>query len=168
MPANPVIALAAPDDVPGLCEVLIDAVVHGASVGWTTPPVTAEAESWWNRRLVDPDVIVWVARIDGVVVGTVSLVLEPRANGRHRAEVSKLMVHSSQRGRGLGRILMHTLEAWAVANGRSLLLLDTETGSAAERLYAKWGWNAWGTVPGYAISEDGTASGTTFFMKRLP
>ena len=67
------------------------------------------------------------------------LSLESRPNGHHRAEVRKLLVHRRARGRGLGTALMQRAEQDALALGRTLLLLDTETGSAAETLYLSSG-----------------------------
>ena len=55
----------------------------------------------------------------------------------------------------------------ALALGRPLLLLDTESGSAAERLYLSSGWVAFGSVTGHAFRADGSLSDTTFMVKHL-
>jgi GNAT superfamily N-acetyltransferase len=154
--------------VHGLVDVLIDSVAGGASVGWTAPPSRVEAETWWREQLAASNLEVWIARDDaGRILGTVSLQLATKKNGRHRAEVAKLMVHRDGRGQGISTKLMGVLEAFALEQGRTLLLLDTETGSLAESLYKRWGWQVYGKVEGYTIADDGSMSGSTFMLKRL-
>ena len=46
-------------------------------------------------------------------------------------------------------------------------MLDTVTGSDAERLYQRLGWTRVGVVPDYAHWPDGGLCDTTFFYKRL-
>jgi hypothetical protein len=49
-----------------------------------------------------------------------------------------------------------------------LLTLDTRSGEAGERLYARMGWVKFGEVPDYAINPDNNGfHGATFFYKRL-
>nr|BFE79064.1 hypothetical protein GCM10020093_016650 [Planobispora longispora] len=110
---------------------------------------------------------VWVCRDTGGISATISLVLTGKPNGRHRAEIVKLMVHPGARGRGLARRLLATAEAAAAEAGIALLLLDTETGSAAEHLYLAEGWTRYGIVPAYAASPDGPLKDCSFFYKRL-
>jgi hypothetical protein len=62
---------------------------------------------------------------------------------------------------------MSRAEEEAARRGRSLLLLDTESGSPAERLYASRGWSVVGVVDGYAARPDGRLAGTTIMAKRL-
>ncbi|GAA4353558.1 hypothetical protein [Angustibacter luteus] len=59
------------------------------------------------------------------------------------------------------------LTADAVGLGRTLLVLDTETGSDAESLYARRGWRRVGSIEDFALTPDGALSGTTIFSKRL-
>ncbi|HET7338164.1 MAG TPA: GNAT family N-acetyltransferase, partial [Candidatus Dormibacteraeota bacterium] len=98
-------------------------------------------------------------------VGTVQLGFAQFPNGRHRAEVAKLLVHSSMRRRGLATGLMNAAEEHARRAARTLLFLDTETGSAAEILYRKLGWTVAGVIPGFAYRPDGQLRPTTFFYK---
>jgi hypothetical protein len=55
----------------------------------------------------------------------------------------------------------------AVDCGRTLLVLDTVTGSDAERLYARLGWVRVGTIPDYALLSHGGLWGTTLYYKAL-
>ena len=46
-------------------------------------------------------------------------------------------------------------------------VLDTVTGSDAERLYTRLGWTRVGEIPDYALFPDGGPCATTFFYKAL-
>jgi hypothetical protein len=48
-----------------------------------------------------------------------------------------------------------------------LLVLDTVTGDAAERLYTRLGWTRVGVIPNYALYPDGRPCDTTVFWKAL-
>ncbi|GAB2597478.1 GNAT family N-acetyltransferase [Streptomyces capparidis] len=160
------------DSVKSLADLLVDAVGGGASLGFTDPFDHEAAAAWWRARhgaVAGGALAVWAAHgRGGEVTGTVSLAFEDKPNGRHRAEVLKLMVRSDARGAGLGRALLAAAEAEAARAGRTLLLLDTETGSAAEHLYRAAGWTPYGLVPDYASGPDGAVlKDCTFFYKRL-
>ncbi|SEA87743.1 GNAT family N-acetyltransferase [Leifsonia sp. 21MFCrub1.1] len=155
-------------DAAALSSVLAATVAAGASVGWITAPSGAEATDWWRALFADPDAASWVARgEDGRAIGTVTLLRSPKPNGSHRGEVIKLMVHPAARGRGVAPALMAELERHAVETGLTLLVLDTETGSRAEALYRRWGWDAAGSIPDFAVSPSGVLHGTTVMYKRL-
>jgi hypothetical protein len=62
---------------------------------------------------------------------------------------------------------MAALEAHARADGRWLLLLDTETGGLGEPMYRHWGWTAYGVVVDHSAGPDGRLAATTFLSKRL-
>jgi acetyltransferase len=55
-------------------------------------------------------VILAATTAQGEVAGSVQLALVQKENGRHRAEVQKLLVHSRFRNQGLGRRLMDAIE----------------------------------------------------------
>ncbi|MFJ5029743.1 GNAT family N-acetyltransferase [Streptomyces sp. NPDC088560] len=154
-----------------LAELLADTVSDGASVGFLAPLGHAEAAAWWRERAAAAaagQLAVWAAVADtGRVAGTVSLAHPDKPNSRHRAELVKLMVHRSARGRGLGRLLLATAEEAAAATGITLLHLDTETDSPAEHLYRSAGWTRAGVIPDYALSPAGELRPTTLYFKRL-
>jgi len=154
--------------VKGLAEVLADAVDDGASVGFLTPFDQEAAATWWRAQapaVTSGDLAVWVCRDAGGITATASLALARKPNSRHRAEVSKLLVHRDARGRGLARALLAVVEAAAIEAGVSLLVLDTRTASAAEHLYLAEGWTRFGLVPGYAADPDGSLRDCSFFYK---
>jgi GNAT superfamily N-acetyltransferase len=107
------------------------------------------------------------AFLNGEVVGTVQVVLALPPNQPHRAEIAKLLVHRSARGRGIAELLMERAEAEARVEGKTLLVLDTVTGDDAERLYERLGWTRVGVIPGYALYPDGRPCDTTVFWKSL-
>ena len=151
-----------------LADVLVDAVDGGASVGFLAGLERAEAAEWWSRlepAVVDGTLLLWVAEVDGRVVGTVQVRLAALPNARHRAELAKLLVHRSARGRGVGRELMRAAERGAAEAGASLLVLDTETGSRAEGIYTSLGWTAVGVIPDYALDPEGKLAPTTILYK---
>ena len=163
-------AAAAERELDALALILADAVEGGASVGFVTPFSTVDAAAWWRSLLPDVAagrVLLLGARVDGALLGTVQLQPSPMPNGRFRAEVAKLLVHQTARRQGVGRALMDAVEAAARERGRTTLVLDTETGSDAERLYRALGWTVAGVVPDYSLLSDGTRGATTYLYKLL-
>jgi len=152
-----------------LNALLVDAVDQGASIGFLAPLSLDQANDYWEdvlARLGHEQRLVLL--IDGQqLLGSVQLSLCSRANGRHRAEVQKLFVHSSARGQGHGRRLMRAVEAEARAEGRTLLVLDTEAGSLAETVYRRLGWSHAGEIPAFAASPDGQLRTTALYFKLL-
>src|SRR2546425_12664710 len=156
--------------IPDLAVILADAVAGGASVGFLLPFSPEDAATWWQsieRDVVRGDVLVIVARIERRVVGTAQLRLAPLPNARHRAEVAKVLVHRSARRRGIARALMNELDRIARAEARSLLVLDTLTGSEGERLYEALGWTKAAVIPDYAMYSDEGLRPTTIFYRLL-
>lgn len=151
---------------------LRDAVDHGASIGFTLPLAEADVADYWRK--VGADVaaghkVLMAARdAGGRLLGSGQLALEPRSNGRHRAEVQKLMVFAAERGRGVGSMLMRGIEAAAKVHGRTLLFLDTSVGaSGAANLYEQLGYTHCGGIPDYAMDPDGTLKANAIYYKRL-
>lgn len=151
-----------------LADLLVDTVADGASVGFLAPLDRTAAVAWWEERAVAVaagESAVWAAREGDRTVGTVGLAFPDKPNSRHRAELVKLMVHRDARGRGLGRRLLATAEEAAIDAGVTLLHLDTETDSLAERLYGSAGWNRAGVIPDFAASPAGVLRPTTIYYK---
>lgn len=78
-----------------------------------------------------------------------------------------MLVHRRARRQGVGAALLAAAEQSATEVGRTLLVLDTVTGSDAERMYARQGWQRCGEIPHYALWPDGSPCPTTFFFKFL-
>ncbi|MFJ8357596.1 GNAT family N-acetyltransferase [Streptomyces sp. NPDC093984] len=153
-----------------LADLLTDTVHSGASIGFLAPLDRAAAVVWWKARADAVDaggLAVWAARAGDRVTGTVSLAFPDKPNGRHRAELVKLMVHREARGKGLARRLLATAERAAAEAGITLLHLDTETGSPAESLYRSAGWTSVGSIPDFAATPAGVLQPTTIFYKQV-
>jgi GNAT superfamily N-acetyltransferase len=155
-----------------LIDLLLDSVEHGASVNFVQPMTREKSSRWWEGALASharAERVLFVALSDaGLVVGSVQLILAGQENQGFRADIGKLLVHSEARRQGIGAALMQAAEAEARRLGRTLLTLDTETGSDGERLYLKLGWTRFGIVPGYATTGDGThRADCSFFYKQV-
>ena len=157
-------------ELKGFVALLVDAVDHGASVGFLRPLDPEMAREYWHevcRALRAGSRILLVARDAGEIVGSVQLDLSAKQNGRHRAEVQKLLVLSRCRRRGIARDLMHAIEEEARQAGRSLLVLDTESGSDAVPFYDAHGWTRCGSIPDFALSADGVPTANILYCKRV-
>lgn len=158
------------DVLADLNAILADCVEGGASVGFMSPFSPADAEPFWRgvaAAVGRGEVLLFVAEVEGRVVGTVQIGFALKPNQPHRADLMKLLVHRDARGRGLSKRLMQAAETEAAQRGRNLLVLDTATGEPAEALYEKLGWQRSGVIPDYALFPDGRSCDTTVFYKRI-
>jgi GNAT superfamily N-acetyltransferase len=149
---------------------LDDAVAAGASVGYLLPVPSPETAAYWRGIAAELETgrrVLLACERDGRMVGTVQVALCTKPNGRHRADVEKLLVLRSAQRQGIGAALMRAAEDVARARSRWLLLLDTRKDSAAETLYRRLGWTAFGDVADYACDPDGALAACLFFVKRL-
>jgi GNAT superfamily N-acetyltransferase len=152
---------------------VLHACVHaGASVSFVLPFSHTDAKAFWQHQVL-PSVHagtrrVLLARMAGRIVGTVQLDLAMPPNQPHRAEVKKLLVHPDARRCGIAKSLMAAVEEQALESRRTLLVLDTVTGGAAERLYLSLGYTPIGVIPRYALNFDSTKlESTTVMCKEL-
>ncbi|SDY12158.1 Acetyltransferase (GNAT) family protein [Evansella caseinilytica] len=150
----------------GLSELLSKVVNDGASIGFLPPINDSDAAAYWKSTLA-PDVLLFAAKVNQQIAGSVQLHLCAKQNGRHRAEIAKLMVHPDFRRQGIARLLMQQAEEKAVQEGRSLLVLDTREGDPSNRLYASTGYIQAGRIPDFAESATGEYDATIFYYKCL-
>lgn len=141
------------DDLHALCEAADAAIIEGGGFGWLKPPGRRALESYFRGVLLVPERELFVARLDGVVVGSAQLVGPPR-NNEAQATAANLMhgfIAPYARGQGLGTLLMKRLEEGARSLGYHILNLDVrETQAWAIRLYESLGYTRWGEHPYYA------------------
>ena len=157
-------------DLDGLTGVLVDCVDGGASVSFLPPLDPARARAFWGGVLQGAAAgrrALLVAEDEHGIAGTVQLVLDMPENQPHRADVAKLLVHRRARRRGVGELLVTAAEAEARRRGRTVLVLDTTTGNAAERLYTRLGWQRAGEIPNFALDADRRLSPTTVMYREL-
>lgn len=154
-----------------LIELLRDVVDGGASVNFIAPLDLSIAEAFWEKvaaEVAADQRLVLAALEDGQVIGSVQLVFAMQQNGQHRAEVQKVFTHSRARRRGVATLLLRAIEDEARRIQRTLLVLDTERGSAAERLYEQVGYTRVGVIPQFALNSDGSELiDTVLFYKLL-
>jgi ribosomal protein S18 acetylase RimI-like enzyme len=93
------------------------------------------------RRIVQwPGNTVLVARLDGAIVGTLTLVLFPIPTGL-RAWVEDVVVDEAARGHGVGAALSREAVRLARAGGAQTVdLTSRPSREAANRLYERLGW----------------------------
>lgn len=154
-----------------LAALLIDCVEGGASVSFLHPLTAERARAFWRRvaeGVRGGDRALLVAEDDqGAIVGTVQLVFDLPENQPHRADLAKMLVHRRARRQGLGEALMRAAEATARDCGKTLLVLDTVSGSDGDRLYSRMGWTRVGSIPDYALLPQGGLCATTYFYRRI-
>ena len=156
-----------------LADLLTACVDGGASIGFLAPLARAEAETYWRKIAGDLPGglrVVLVARdgAGGKIVGSAQLALEAKANGRHRAEVQKVMVLPAYRRRGIALRLMGEIDVAARVRGVTLLVLDTSDGpGGARELYEATGYVYAGGIPGYALDPLGKPERNAIFYKTL-
>ena len=168
-----IVSLAAPvsdEALAQLADVLLDCVEGGASVNFMASFSHIEALAFFRKvtnSVASGDTVLLVARLESKIVGTVQLGLDTPPNQSHRADIKKMLVHRTARGRGIGAALMARLEEEARKHGRWLLVLDTVPGESGHRLYRRAGWQQSGIVPDYALFPDGRLCDTAIMWKRL-
>jgi len=153
-----------------LATLLVDAVASGASVNFMTRFSHDHGLAFWRGQLAgisDGEKVLLVGDDGARLLGTVMLTFAHQPNAPHRAEIGKMLVMSAARRQGLGRRLLIAAEEAARKSGRTLLMLDTESGSAGDSLYRSCRWVELGRVPGHAFRPDGQLAETTLFYKVL-
>ena len=165
--------------LPELCLILQDCVNEGSSIGFLAPLSLLEAEKYWTQvaeTIMKGNLHLFILTTSAtspgrdtppIILGTIQLSTIPKATHLHRAEVIKLLVSPSSRRLGIARKLMEHIEDFARGTGRTMLNLDTATGSAAVEMYRRLGWEEWGICKDYASWPDGSRCDATFFRKDL-
>jgi GNAT superfamily N-acetyltransferase len=157
-------------EIQGLSDVLIDCVEGGASVSFMLPMSHAKAEAYWRSMAASAArgerLVLAAEDAAGAILGTVTVILDQPENQPHRGDIAKMLVHRRARRQGVGAALLAAAERCALSAGKTLLVLDTAS-DAAERLYARQGWQRCGQIPEYALLPTGAPCATTFFFKFL-
>jgi ribosomal protein S18 acetylase RimI-like enzyme len=153
-----------------LAQLLLDAHAAGMALG-LAPRLTREgAYAAWRdvaRRLEPGERAQWAAFDGPEVLGAVHLARATADNGRHRAEIQRLVVATGARGRGVGRELMDAAVDHARSLGLRLLWLSTHAGTGADRIYPRLGWTRSGEIPEYAVLPSGELTANAFYYLKL-
>jgi len=156
-------------DLHTLCEATHAAIIDGGGFGWVTPPERRALEAYFRGALLVPERELFVARLNGDIVGSAILVRPPRNNEAQSFAAS--LMHSYiapyARGHGLARMLTTSVEDRARELGYHILNLDVrETQTVAIAMYESHGYIRWGEHPEYALVRGKSIAGY-FFYKRL-
>ena len=113
--------------------------------------------------IFQPPVRFFVARLDGAAVGCGGVALFAEF-----AEVKRMYVRESARGRGVAQAVLARIEAEARRHGVALLRLETGDGqSAAMRLYERAGFRRRDAFGAYLAMPPDAVATSVFFEKRL-
>jgi ribosomal protein S18 acetylase RimI-like enzyme len=102
-------------DIDVLVELIHNAISTNNSVGFLHTTTKSELIEFWQNEINELETAnTFLIARDGIrIVGIVILTRETRPNGRHRAELRKLIVHSEYQRNGIA----HTLETQALIHG---------------------------------------------------
>jgi ribosomal protein S18 acetylase RimI-like enzyme len=154
------------DDLAALCEAADAAIIDGGGFGWVRPPGRQALERYFLGVLLVPERQLFVARLQGLIVGSAPLVMPPRNNEAQALSAS--LMHSFiapyARSHGLARMLTRRVEEAARALGKQVLNLDVrETQEAAIHMYESLGFIRWGEHPNYARVGGRTVRGFYYY-----
>ena len=156
-------------DLNALCEATDAAIIDGGGFGWVNPPGRRALETYFRGVLLVPERELFVARLNGEIVGSAILVRPPR-NNEAQAFAASLMhsyIAPYARGHGLARMLTASVEERARELGYHILNLDVrDTQAVAIAMYESYGYERWGEHPEYALVRGKAVAGY-FYYKRL-
>ena len=158
------------DALPALARLLSDTVNGGSPMGFLPPLAERDACDYWlslRAELRAGSRLLLVARSGGEIVGSGQLSLSPWPNARHRAEIQKLFVAASMRGRGVGATLLDALHDAAREHGRSLLVLNTRRRGGAGTFYEGLGYRVTGVIPGWTRGPAGERHDHLILIREL-
>jgi ribosomal protein S18 acetylase RimI-like enzyme len=161
----------APHDLEELCEATNAAIIEGGGFGWIQSQDRAALARHFRGVLLVPDRTLFLARLDGTVVGSAQLVRPPRNNEAQAfaAQLTHAYIAPYARGYGLARMLVQRVEEHAAAIGLRILNLDVrETQASAISLFEGMGYTRWGTHPAYARVDGRTVAGHFYFKLLEP
>lgn len=156
-------------DLGDLAEATDAAIIEGGGFGWVEPQGRAALERHFRGVLLVPERELFVARLDGHVVGSALLARPPRNNEAQAfaATLTHAYIAPYARGHGLARLMVRKVEERAAALGHRVINLDVrETQATAISLFESLGYQHWGTHPFYARVAGQTVAGR-YYMKTL-
>lgn len=152
-----------------LAEAAAAAIMDGGGFGWVKPQPRDMLARYFRGVLLVPERSLFVARLDGVIVGAAQLLRPPRNNEAQAfsAQLMHFFIAPYARGHGLARLLIRRVEDYAAAIGVRVLNLDVRaTQEGAIHLFEAAGFVRWGTHPAYARVGGDVIAGH-FYYKRL-
>jgi putative acetyltransferase len=115
------------------------------------------------EAIFEPHVRFFLARLDGVLVGCGGVAFFDAF-----AEVKRMYVRESARGRGVAQTLLAHIEVEASTGGHRVLRLETgDRLDAAIRLYERAGFHRCAVFGDYASMEPRSIAASLFFEKDI-
>ncbi|KAK3390207.1 hypothetical protein B0H63DRAFT_108474 [Podospora didyma] len=149
-------------------------------IGPFLPPLTNEKLlPWWKERIAEanqgtrvivlllPDTAPGAKPMGPDLRGLAMLKLSETETGSFRGRIDAVLVNQKFRRQGGAKALVDALEYEAARRGRTLLLVDAETGSVAEAAFKKFNFIEIGKVPQFSRVLSNDRKGETFFYKDL-
>ncbi|MGQ0528028.1 MAG: GNAT family N-acetyltransferase [Alphaproteobacteria bacterium] len=155
-----------PGDLNDLCDATYAAIEHGGGFGWVKAPPRDILERYWQGVVAMPSRMLFVARLDHVICGTLQLVKPPVNNEAqgHALQLTSNFVAPWARGHGLASLLLSEAEEEARREGYSVINLDVrETMERAIKLYEGAGYTRIGTHPDYAHVDGRILQGFYYY-----
>lgn len=156
-------------DITELCDATNDAIIEGGGFGWVEPQGRETLERHFRGVLLVPDRELFLARLNGRVVGSAQLVRPPRNNEAQAigATLTHVYIAPYGRGHGLARGMVALAEERAYALGHRVMNLDVrETQETAIHLFESLGYTQWGAHPAYAKVRGQVVAGR-YYLKHL-
>lgn len=154
-------------DLPAIVGIYNQAVPTYRSTANTTPVTVEARKKWFDDHEPDRHPI-FVAELDGCVIGWCSLsVYRPgRAALRFTAEIS-YYVDSAHQGQGVGQALIrHAVEAGPSLGIKNIIAVLLDRNEPSRKLLEKLGFQQWGYLP-RVLDFDGQECGEFYYGKRV-
>jgi acetyltransferase len=159
--------LATLADAPALARLHLEAIESGMALSAAPGAYAGTLERLHGDAIADPGRVVLVAEEEGRILAMAQLDPSKAGNASHRAEVQRVAVAASSRGKGVGRRLMEAVEVAARERGLTLVWLTTHNDSEACAFYESLGYTKLGVMPNYSRRPDGALWPGAFYFKDL-
>jgi len=150
-----------------LAALLREALEAGMALGQLAGADTQQAVAETIAALEPGRRLLFGAFRGGELVGAAQLERAAAANGRHRAEVQRVVVRADAQRQGVGRELMRVVEAAAAAEEITLLWLTTHDRTPACAFYERLGYERLGVMPDYSRRPSGELWPGAFYYRLL-
>jgi len=154
-------------DLPAIVEIYNQAVAMRCATA-DLDPVTVESRTAWLAEHSPKTHPVFVAELDGTIVGWSSL--SPYRPGRMALRFTvefSSYIHEQFRQKGVGsRLLAHAIAVSPQLGIKTLFAILLDKNSASTRLVEKFGFQKWGHMPKVA-DFDGEECGHLYYGLRI-
>lgn len=120
--------------------------------------------SWLDSTLSDRNSVFIIGRESGLVIFQLLIAFKVEPNNRHVANLSKAIVHTKVRGKGVIEAVLPLIVEFCDQRQVSIVTLDAVKGSSAERRWKRMGFLEWGVMPHYSKTIEGTKEGSYMYQ----